>query len=191
MSVSALSPAAFEARYVGGRDPWSFGKNAYELGRYRAILASLRRSAYETVYEPGCSVGVLTQQLGAIAGCVIAADFAPSATLQAQARCANQPNVHIVCADVGAFVPPAPLDLVVFSEIGYYFSPADLARLAAQLAACLVPGGEFIAAHWLGHSVDHVLHGDRVHEILDDALALEALRTDLHPGFRLDSWIRP
>src|ERR1700728_2625013 len=103
MSVSALSPAAFEARYVGGRDPWSFGKNVYELGRYRAILASLRRSAYETVYEPGCSIGVLTQQLAAIAERVIATDFAPSATLQAQTRCADHPNVHILCADVGTF----------------------------------------------------------------------------------------
>jgi SAM-dependent methyltransferase len=191
MSVSALSPAAFEARYVGGKDPWSFGKSAYELGRYRAILGSLRRSAYETVYEPGCSIGVLTQQLAAIAGRVIATDFAPSATIQARMRCANHPNVHIVCADVSVFVPPVPLDLIVFSEIGYYFSPADLSRLAAQLTACLTPGGEFVAAHWLGNSVDHVLHGDRVHEILHEALALETLRSDLHPGFRLDSWIKP
>jgi SAM-dependent methyltransferase len=143
------------------------------------------------VYEPGCSIGVLTQQLAAIAGRVFATDFAPSATLQAQTRCANHPNVHIVCADVSAFVPPAPLDLIVFSEIGYYFSADDLSRLAAQLTACLVPGGEFVAAHWLGNSADHVLHGNRVHEILRNSLALETLRTDLHPGFRLDSWIKP
>jgi SAM-dependent methyltransferase len=191
MSVSALSAEAFEARYVGGRDPWSFGKDAYELARYRTILGALRRSAYETVYEPGCSVGVLTQQLASIAGRVIATDFAPSAALQAQMRCANHPNVQIVCRDVGAFVPPAPLDLIVFSEIGYYFSPDDLSRLAAQLAQCLAPGGEFVAAHWLGDSADHVLHGDRVHEILRDSLALETLRTARYPGFRLDSWIKP
>jgi trans-aconitate methyltransferase len=190
VSISALSPEAFEARYVGGRDPWAFAKDAYELGRYRTILASLQRSGYETVYEPGCSVGVLTRQLASIAKRVIATDFAPSAVEQAQRRCADQVNVEIVCADVAAFVPAAPLDLVVFSEIGYYFFPGDLSRLASRLMQCLVSGGEFIAVHWLGTSKDHLLHADQVHEVLRESFTVSLRRADWYPGFRLDSWIK-
>jgi SAM-dependent methyltransferase len=189
--AAALSAEAFEARYRGGNDPWSFAKDRYELGRYRTILGSLQRSAYGTVYEPGCSVGVLTQQLAMIARRVVAADFAPSAVEQARERCATCPNVEIVCADAASFVPTEPLDLIVFSEIGYYFAVADLSRLVAQLAQCLIAGGEFIAVHWLGNSMDHLLHGDRVHEVLHESLALEPRRSDRYPGFRLDSWVRP
>jgi SAM-dependent methyltransferase len=191
VSISALSPEAFEARYVGGKDPWAFANDAYEQSRYRTTLASLQRPAYGTVYEPGCSVGVLTQLLAAIAKRVIATDFAPSAVEQAKRRCADQANVEIVCADAGAFVPAASLDLVVFSEIGYYFSPLELSRLASRLTRCLVSGGEFIAVHWLGTSQDHILHADQVHEILRESFTLSLQRADRYPGFRLDSWIKP
>ena len=192
MSVCpSLSPEAFEARYVGGRDPWSFADDPYELGRYRSILSALTRPAYGTVYEPGCSIGVLTQQLAAIARRVIATDFAPSAIAQAQVRCRNHANVEILCADVQTFVPDAPTDLIIFSEIGYYFSADELVALVAKLAQLMPHGGEFVAAHWLGTSEDHVLHGSRVHEILGKCLDWAPAQHGRHPEFRLDSWIKP
>jgi predicted TPR repeat methyltransferase len=190
MNAPDLGAEAFEARYRGGRDPWSFEDSAYELNRYRTLITSLRMAAYGTVYEPGCSIGVLTHQLGTMAKRVIACDFAPTAVEQARLRCADETNVEVVCADLRTFAPDAPLDLIVFSEIGYYFSEAELAAMAALLAARLVPDGEFMAAHWLGDSADHVLHGDRVHEILEENLGLCPFRSERHSGFRLDSWIK-
>jgi len=192
MSVaSALTPEAFEARYAGGRDPWSFAVDPYELGRYRSILASLTRSAYGTVYEPGCSIGVLTQHLAGIAQQVIATDFAPSAIAQAEVRCAGRANIEFICADVQTFIPARPPELIVFSEIGYYFGADTLAALVRQLAHVMPQGGEFVAAHWLGTSGDHVLHGARVHDTVREALNWPAARRECHPEFRLDSWIKP
>jgi trans-aconitate methyltransferase len=190
VSEPELSAEAFEARYRGGRNPWSFEDSAYELNRHRTIITSLRMAAYGTVYEPGCAIGVLTHQLGGMAKRVIACDFAPTAVEQAKLRCADQPNVEVICADVRTFAPDAPLDLIIFSEIGYYFSTEELARMAVELTDLLVPDGEFMAAHWLGDSPNHVLHGDRVHEILSQSLALSPLRSERHTGFRLDSWIK-
>jgi hypothetical protein len=109
---------------------------------------------------------------------------------QTRLRCADQPNVEVICADLRKFIPDAPLDLIVFSEIGYFFSTEELSQMAGELTACLVPDGEFLAAHWLGDSPNHVLHGDRVHEILAQHLALCPLRSERHAGFRLDSWIK-
>jgi SAM-dependent methyltransferase len=188
---SALSSEAFEARYRGGHDPWLFAASSYELNRYRTIMASLRMATYGTVYEPGCAIGVLTRELAAVASRVIASDFAPSAVEQARLRCADHPNVEIICADLRTFVPDPPLNLIIFSEIGYYFSEEELPRLAAKLACRLVAGGEFVAAHWLGSSAQHVLHGNRVHEVLRDCLPLNPLLSERHQGFRLDSWTRP
>jgi SAM-dependent methyltransferase len=186
----ARSQEAFEACYSGGRDPWSFANDPYELGRYQSILASLQRSSYGTIYEPGCSIGVLTWSLAAIADRVIATDFAPSAIAQARARCARRPNIEFICADLQGFTPREPLDLIVFSEIGYYFSATALTAIVSKLADEMPQGSEFVAAHWLGTSDDHVLHGHRVHEIVGHCLTWCPTRVQLHPQFRLDSWLK-
>jgi hypothetical protein len=91
---------------------------------------------------------------------------------------------------VAGEIPEGPFDLIVLSEIGYYFRAPDLRRLADRLLTCLADGGEFVAVHWLGHSADHLLHGDEVHCILAEQLALHWVRGERHRDFRLDSWIR-
>jgi trans-aconitate methyltransferase len=191
VNAEALSSRAFESRYAHGADPWSFADSPYELARYRTTVRSLHKSAYETVYEPACAIGVLTRQLAAFATRVLATDFAPSAVAQAKVRCAQLDNVEIYCADLRTFTPEIPIDLIVMSEVGYYFSAAELARIASDLAACLVAGGEFVAVHWLGSSQDHVLHGNEVHDVLGRSLGLRPLKSELHRGFRLDSWAKP
>jgi SAM-dependent methyltransferase len=183
-----VSQDAFEARYKKHADPWNFASSSYELRRYQTILSALTRGSYDTVYEPGCSVGVLTEQLARLSQHVVAADFAPSAVDKARARCAHLPNVDILCASVATYVPEAPLDLVVFSEIGYYFDPPELARISCALAERLNHDGEFLAVHWLGHSPDHVMHGDAVHETLRRALPLTWLKGERYSQFRIDSW---
>lgn len=183
-----VSQDFFEARYRANGDPWKFATSPYEQGRYRTTVSTLSRAHYGTVYEPGCSVGVLTDALARMASHVVAIDFAAGAVFQARARCAAFPHVEIHCADVATYVPEPLLDLIVFSELGYYFDPAELARIGHMLCKRLKPGGEFLAVHWLGHSTDHVMHGHRVHEILRCALPLIWVKGESHPSFRIDCW---
>jgi SAM-dependent methyltransferase len=183
-----VSQDNFEARYRENQDPWEFATSAYELGRYETTLNALSRTRYGTVYEPGCSVGVLTSALARMAQRVIAIDFAPSALLHARIRCSAHSNVEIHCASVATYVPQAQLDLVVFSELGYYFDPAELARMGRVLSQKLNSRGEFLAVHWLGHSPDHVTHGDQVHETLRRTLPLTWVKGERYPLFRIDCW---
>jgi len=183
-----VSQDFFETRYLADTDPWRFATSGYELGRYQATLNALSRTDYGTVYEPGCSVGVLTAQLARVARHVIATDFAPSAVARARERCAALPNVEILCASAATYVPEPALDLVVFSEIGYYFELSELARIGRVLAHRLKRQGEFLAVHWLGHSADHLIHGDVVHETLRRTLPLTWIRAERHPQFRIDCW---
>jgi chemotaxis methyl-accepting protein methylase len=86
--------------------------------------------------------------------------------------------------------PPAgPFDLIVFSELGYYFPREQLASIAATLASRLEPGGELVAVHWLGASDDHLLHGDDVHTVLSQSLPMRLTRSARHMGFRFDAWV--
>jgi len=178
----------FESRYLETPDPWRFASNPYELERYRATLDALSAPRYHSVYEPGCSVGVLTEALAGRCGRLLACDIAPSAVQQARARCAALTHVEIIVADVDDIPAGASFDLIVFSEIGYYLSVARLRAVAGHLAEHLAPAGEFVAVHWLGESADHVLHGDDVHEQLGATLPCHWVSGRRHPGFRIDSW---
>lgn len=186
-----VSAAAFEERYALCPDPWGFATSEYENDRYRMTLRSLSESHYRVIFEAGCSVGVLTAALACRAERVIAVDVSPTAVELAQARCNGLENVDIVCEDVANYLPPTPLDLVVFSEIGYYFEPNALSRIACALASRLGPSGEFVAVHWLGESEDHVLHGDTVHETLLNSLPLAWRLGARYEYFRIDSWVKP
>ena len=183
-----VSKDVFEARYGQYNDPWNFATSEYELGRYQTTLSALSQTSYGTVYEPGCSVGVLTSALAPMAKHVIGIDFAPSAVLRARTRCAAWSNVEVHCASVATYVPEPPLDLVVFSELGYYFDAPELARIGRVLSQKLNPRGEFLAVHWLGHSPDHVTHGDQVHETLRRSLPLMWVKGERYPLFRIDYW---
>lgn len=190
---SPVSRAAFEAKYRQSGDPWNFAGSRYELDRYQVTLQSLPQSRYRRAFEPACSIGVLTAALAERCDEVQAIDIAPSAVAIARKRCANFPRVTIACADLAVRCPEGPFDLIVFSELGYYFEEPCLRHIAESLGAALEPGGDLICVHWLGRSGDHVLHGDEVHSILKDTLSgsctwIEGVR---HPGFRLDIWRRP
>jgi len=189
---SAVSQGAFEAKYRQSTDPWNFTGSRYERDRYELTLRSLMRSHYRRAFEPACSIGVLTAALAARCDELQAIDIAPSAVASVRERCAHLPQVTVSCADLATQCPPGPFDLIVFSELGYYFSATQLAQVVQRLSARLEAGGELIAVHWLGDSEDHLLHGDEVHATLKDVLAPSCtwIKGARHPGFRLDTWRR-
>ena len=183
------SKDAFEAKYQMQTDPWGFATSTYELARYENTLSVLQSNHYTSAFEPGCSVGVLTSQLAQRCSHVLAWDVAFTAVQQARKRCQRLAGVTIECKDLSVEPPKGPFDLIVFSEIGYYFSAAKLVHLINQLQCLLNPGGEFIAVHWLGHSADHQLHGSDVHAILKAHLNLRSARSEKHPFYAIDTWI--
>jgi SAM-dependent methyltransferase len=189
---STVSQSAFEAKYRQSGDPWNFAGSRYERDRYEITLRSLLRTHYRRAFEPACSIGELTAALAGRCDEVQAIDIAPSAVARAQKRCANLPGVTISCADLATGCPEGRFDLIVFSELGYYFTEDQLTRIGRSLGASLEVGGELIAVHWLGSSEDHLLHGNQVHVILDQALMRSCawIKGARYPGFRLDTWRR-
>jgi SAM-dependent methyltransferase len=177
----------FEQLYQQNPDPWRFGSSSYELQRYETILRALTHRRYRHAFEPGCSVGVLTEQLATLCDQVDAIDISPTAVERARERCALLPGVHIVCASVTGFLPES-FDLLVFCEVGYYFDEEQLRALLVRCLANLQPGGTLLASHWLGHSPDHVLSGDAVHGVLAELPGLQREHGDRHVNFRLDRW---
>jgi len=194
MSNVTTSAAFFEAKYQQAADPWNFATSRYELNRYACILASLRPRRFRRAFEAGCSIGVLTEQLAAICGHVDALDLSVTAAGRALERCRHLGNVDIQVGSVRTHVPPGLYDLIVVSEIGYYFHHDELLMLGAELSERLAPGGILLGAHWLGHSDDHLLSGDEVHESLSSLANLQVTFSKRHSdcglGYRIEHWMK-
>lgn len=190
MSIDPTSESFFEEKYRGAADPWRFASNPYELNRYDAIVAALIGRRYRRAFEPGCSIGVLTERLAALCDSLAAIDISITAVHRARQRCRQLPNLAISHGTLPDAIPSGTFDLVVLSEIGYYFEPAVLNHIAERLVAQLSAGGVLLAAHWLGDSADHRISGDQVHDIIGGVPELVPIASQCYEKFRIDRWTR-
>ena len=190
MLSETSSEEFFDAKYRLDSDPWKFSTDAYEQSRYSATIDALEGRKYEYAFEPGCSIGVLTQKLAGFCRQVRAIDISQTAVLRAQARCKHLPNVEVSHGRLPQAIPSDPIDLIVFSEIGYYFQAAELSLVVRDLISHLTLGGTLLAVHWLGNSADHQLTGDQVHGIIETMPGLHNRLSRRYDGFRLDLWTK-
>lgn len=192
MKTPDTSAEFFDAMFRDSTDPWDFAVHTYEQNRYNTILRALGPGPYAHAFEPGCSVGALTEKLAGICARVDACDFSPKAAEQARRRCEALPGVSVRCATLTDPMPRATYDLVVLSEIGYYFSAAAWKSLVPDIVDTMQPGAILLASHWLGTSPDHVQSGDEVHSLIQHP-HLRHDHGNRYPdaergGFRLDLW---
>ena len=115
--MTSTSRSYFEEMYRNHADPWEFESSLYEQRKYAVTVASLPRSRYRSAYEPGCSVGVLTELLATRCDRLLSSDIIPSALLRAEARLRRRPHVWFQERSIPDQWPPGPFDLVVLSEI--------------------------------------------------------------------------
>ncbi|SNC68579.1 Nodulation protein S (NodS) [Hymenobacter gelipurpurascens] len=162
---NTLPPDYFDAVYRANEDPWNFETSQYEHEKYAATLAALPRPHYADAFEIGCSLGVLTQQLAPRCGHLLAVDVAQAALDKARQRCAALPQVELQLMRIPEEFPAArQFDLILVSEVGYYWSPEDLQRSTDLMLEALRPGGQLLLVHWTPPVHDYPLTGDDVHE---------------------------
>ena len=178
----------FEAKYQAKSDPWNFSGSAYEQKRYQRILEMLDDRVYRYAFEPGCSIGILTRELAARCDFVEALDFSEAAVHLAKTRCQDLSNVSIIKASLKEHRPVQQPDLIILSEIGYYFSRSEWNEILKNLLADCMHPATVIACHWLGQSGDHVLSGDAVHESMNQQSNLKLIKRLRFEHFRLDRW---
>jgi len=187
---NTLPPTYFDHVYQASRDPWGFETSPYERDKYAATLAALPRPHYAEAFEIGCSLGVFTAQLAPRCGHLLAVDVSEAALAQARQRGADLPQVDFQLMQVPETFPRQQFDLILISEVGYYWSAADLARAADQLVAGLLPGGQLLLVHWTPPVHDYPLTGDDVHAFFlaktADNGPFRHLTGQRHENYRLD-----
>lgn len=190
MISDRTSSAFFEAKYKEREDPWEFASSPDELFRYDRTLNAINHRRYRRAFEPACSVGVLTARLAGICERVSAFDVSETAASRAAERCAGMVNVEVRCASLADTLPARDVDLLLLSEVGYYFEAEDWERLLNTLLSCVQRGCTVLAVHWLGSSEDHCMSGDEVHSLLRAHHSLQLEHEERYPNFRLDRFVR-
>ena len=191
MTVPATLPAGyFDAMYIGAADPWGFEDRWYEQRKYAISLAQLPAARYRRAFEPGCSVGVLTQLLARRCDALLACDVAEAAVRVAAARTRELPHVRVEQRDIAGPWPSGRFDLIVFSEILYYLGDHDLEQVLKNAAAALEPEGTLLALHWRHPVTDYPRSGDDVHHVLRGQPGLARLVRHTEPDFLAEVYLR-
>ena len=185
-----LPAAYFDRLYARSPDPWSLRTRWYEKRKRAVTVAALPRERYARAFEPGCSVGSLTAALATRCQELVAADAHDGAAAAAQAALAGHPHVAVRRMAVPDEWPYGSFDLVVLSELGYYFEPPDLRRLVGRAIESLDPGGTLVACHWRHPVHEYPATGDDVHRLLQAQPEMAVAAHHLEEDFVLDVWTR-
>lgn len=190
---ASLGGDYFDALYAKDADPWRMKTSDYERDKYRDTLATLEGRRFGSAVEVGCANGELSAVLAPACDRYLGVDIVEPPLEQARLRNAATGHVRFERMTLPKERPPGAFDLIVLSEVLYYFSRPDVARMAAWVGDALAPGGVALLVHWLGETPDYPLTGDEAVEAFLTAAA-PSLTTDRRwrrRSYRIDRLARP
>lgn len=153
----------FNDVYNANEDPWSFETSEYEREKYQATINALPLDTYDSAFEIGCSIGVLTKMLAGKCKNLLAVDSVEAPLKKARKRLEDFSHVTLKKMVIPGEYPSENFELVVVSEVGYYLSKDDLNKLITKIINHLQPNGHLLLVHWTPEVPDYPLTGDEVH----------------------------
>lgn len=188
---TSLPPDYFERMFAADADPWQFETSDYEASKYDVTIAALAGRKYQAALEIGCANGVLTKRIAEHCHSLLAIDVSASALALAKARCDGVRGVTFFEMNFPAQRPEGSFDLIMMSEVVYYWSAEDIAKAADYIRSAVRPGGDLLLVHWIGET-DYPQSGDEAVRLMRNGLPrFEIIRSDRHEKFRLDLWRKP
>lgn len=190
MKNESLQPDYFENIYAKADDPWGFASREYELHKYLDTLMHLPRPCYRAAFEPGCSIGVLSGMLAARVDSLLSVDVSGKALEKARKRNAGKENIIFQYMQFPREKPDRTFDLVLLSEVAYYWGDEEFDQARNEVMQMLEPGGDLMLVHWTPFVDDYPLTGDEVHErfirFSQENNALQHLEGKYETSYRLD-----
>ena len=176
----------FEDLYAESPDPWNFETSSYERRKYERTLESLEGQRFRRAFEAGSSIGVFTAMLAPYCDELLAVDASERAVAIARERLAGEEHVRVERRTLPEETPEGPFDLVVASEVLYYWPREVVLEALRRFENILAPGGLLLAVHWRKETRTYPLQGDEVHELLVGHTRLANTKTVIEPEYRLD-----
>jgi len=176
----------FEDLYESSEDPWNFESSKYERDKYVRTLETLGDRRFDRALEAGSSIGVFTKMLADRCGELVAVDVSEKAVEVARERLRGFANVEIERRTLPEEMPSGSFDLIVASEILYYFTRPEMLATLERFEDSLTPGGVLVAVHWRRETKTYPLQGDEVHELLLQNSRLKKTASVIEADYRID-----
>ena len=176
--TARLSDAYFDRIYTESADPWRPQSRWDEQRKHAITLALLPYARYRHAFEPGCSIGVLTERLAQRCDHVTATDVAVAALDAAHrrlVRAGHRNAVTLLRASLDQPWPANRYDLVVLSEVCYYLDPGVLRAAMDREVPQLVAGATVLAAHWRHPVAAYLTTGDQATDVIAATAGLHHL----------------
>ena len=152
----SISKDHFDALYDRDIDPWAYQTSSFEAKKRASTIEALAGRTFTRALEFGCSIGVLTVDLSAHCETLVGVDGSQAACKSARDRLSDHPHVKIVQAhfpkDIAKLHTLGQFDLIVLSEVLYFFSNDDLHMLADYVCDALLPNGLCIVVNFDGET---------------------------------------
>jgi len=191
-SRPSLDATYFEGIFEHDEDPWQLASSDYEAAKFAATHDALADRRYARALEVGCAQGVLTARLTGLCDALLAIDIASRALARARDRVGDRPGLRLEQMAFPRETPDGPpFDLVILSEVAYYWGVVDLDRAAEWLKDGIAPQGRIILVHYTGET-DYPHSGDEAVETLWRDLQSDFVveKEERHDRYRLDLWRR-
>ncbi len=176
----------FEELYAASRDPWNFETSDYEREKYGRTLDVLGDRRFRRALEVGASIGVFTEMLAGLCDELLAVDVSEKAVAAARERLEGREHVRVERRTLPEEMPDGPFDLILASEVLYYFTREEMLAMLNGFEGILAPGGALLAVHWRRETRTYPLQGDEVHELLIAHTRLVLTESVAEPDYRLD-----
>jgi SAM-dependent methyltransferase len=176
----------FENLYAQSMDPWDFETSEYERRKYERTLGVLGDRRFHRGFEAGSSIGVFTAMLAGSCDELLAVDTSQKAVEIASERLAEHSHVRVERRTLPEEMPEGPFDLIVASEVLYYWPREVVLEALRSFEEILAQGGILVAVHWRKETRTYPLQGDEVHELLIRHTRLTNVKTIKEPEYRLD-----
>ena len=176
----------FEGLYAESGDPWDFETSEYEQHKYARTLSVLGEHTFRRALEAGASIGVFTEMLADRCDELLAVDVSERAVEAARRRLSGRGHVRVERRTLPEEMPEGPFDLIVASEVLYYFPREEMLAVLHGFERELARGGSLLAVHWRRETKTYPMQGDEVHELLAQNTRLQNKETIIEPDYRLD-----
>ncbi|MEU0494651.1 SAM-dependent methyltransferase [Mycobacterium sp. NPDC006124] len=180
----------FDDVYADSADPWGMAERWYEQRKYTITMAMLPDQRYRHAFEPGCSIGMLTERLVERCDRVTSYDVAQAALDITRTRLGDREDLELVRSSLDAAWPGEDVDLVVVSEVAYYLGEESLRQVLDRECRRLAAGATIVAAHWRHPVADYPLTGDRANAVIGETAGLTPMARYLDDDVVVDVFRR-
>jgi SAM-dependent methyltransferase len=171
-----------ERFYSDAVDPYAFGSSPYEIGKYQHTIRLLSAARpYERALEIGAAESVFTEMLAPLCRSLTAIEMAEAAVVRARDRMERHTHVTVIHGALPNEMPDDMFDLIVASDILYYFPSDVLVQLIKEFERRLNPDGTLFCLHYLG-DFGQTVHGSETHELLKRHTSLKQVHDETVSG---------